>query len=255
MPRAVPEFETLVVPLGSTWVSLARARGVFERDVLPAHLARTRWYPERSAKAIQPTLTSAIPFCDIGDNRPWLAFFEADAARRDRRAMCCRCRSNGCASTASAIIRTRSPPCARARAKERCWMSPPIRSSSRCCCEICANRSTVEESEQGTAAGIPADQPASPTGRSAAGAHPRGRDRQSNSYGAGRQRLCRQDLSQARARHQSRDRDRPFPHRSRGLRQYAGPARQRRTDRRRRQRSAIGDRACLRRTIRATPGP
>ncbi len=76
VPRAVPEFETLVVPLNSTWVSLARTRGVFERDVLPGHLARTRWYPERSAKAIQPTLVSAIPFCDIGDNRPWLAFFE-----------------------------------------------------------------------------------------------------------------------------------------------------------------------------------
>ncbi|MBR0697611.1 maltose alpha-D-glucosyltransferase [Bradyrhizobium lablabi] len=75
-PRAVPEFETLVVPVNSTWVSLARERGVFERDVLPGHLARTRWYPERSAKAIHPTLASAIPFCDIGDNRPWLAFFE-----------------------------------------------------------------------------------------------------------------------------------------------------------------------------------
>jgi maltose alpha-D-glucosyltransferase/alpha-amylase len=75
-PRAVPEFETLVVPLGATWVSLARTRGVFEREVLPGHLARTRWYPERSAKAIQPTLTSAIPFCDIGDNKPWLAFFK-----------------------------------------------------------------------------------------------------------------------------------------------------------------------------------
>ena len=76
-PRAVPEFETLVVPVNATWVSLARERGVFERDVLPQHLARTRWYPERSAKAIQPTLVSAIPFCDIGDNRPWLAFFDA----------------------------------------------------------------------------------------------------------------------------------------------------------------------------------
>src|SRR6478752_3187071 len=54
--RAVPEFETLVVPLGATWVSLARTRGVFERDVLPGHLARTRWYPERSAKAIHPML-------------------------------------------------------------------------------------------------------------------------------------------------------------------------------------------------------
>jgi maltose alpha-D-glucosyltransferase / alpha-amylase len=76
-PTAVPEFETLVVPLGATWVSLARTRGVFERDVLPGFLARTRWYPERSPAAIRPTLTSAVPFCDIGDNRPWLAFFEA----------------------------------------------------------------------------------------------------------------------------------------------------------------------------------
>ncbi|MEH2482900.1 maltose alpha-D-glucosyltransferase/alpha-amylase [Nitrobacteraceae bacterium AZCC 2146] len=77
VPTAIPEFETLVVPLGATWMSLARTRGVFERDVLPAHLARTRWYPERSPKAIQAHLTSAIPFCNIGDNRPWLAFFEA----------------------------------------------------------------------------------------------------------------------------------------------------------------------------------
>jgi len=76
-PSAVPEFETLVIPLGATWMSLARTRGVFERDVLPGQLARTRWYPERSAEAIHPTLTSAIPFCVIGDNRPWLIFFEA----------------------------------------------------------------------------------------------------------------------------------------------------------------------------------
>jgi maltose alpha-D-glucosyltransferase/alpha-amylase len=76
-PSIVPEFETLVVPLGATWVSLARTRGVFERDVLPGFLARTRWYPEHSLDAIHPNLTSAIPFCDIGDNRPWLAFFEA----------------------------------------------------------------------------------------------------------------------------------------------------------------------------------
>jgi maltose alpha-D-glucosyltransferase/alpha-amylase len=80
-PTVVPEFETLVVPLGATWVSLARTRGVFERDVLPGFLARTRWYPERSPQQIHPTLTSAIPFCDIGDNRPWLAFFEATTER------------------------------------------------------------------------------------------------------------------------------------------------------------------------------
>jgi maltose alpha-D-glucosyltransferase/alpha-amylase len=75
-PSIVPEFETLVVPVNATWVSLARTRGVFEREVLPGYLARARWYPERSSKAIQPNLISAIPFCDIGDNRPWLTFFE-----------------------------------------------------------------------------------------------------------------------------------------------------------------------------------
>ena len=76
-PREVPEFETLVVPLGSTWVTLARTRSVFEHDVLPGHLARTRWYPEHKPENIRPMLVSAIPFCDIGDNRPWLIFFEA----------------------------------------------------------------------------------------------------------------------------------------------------------------------------------
>lgn len=75
-PRAVPEFETLVVPVNSNWVSLARERGVFERDVLPGFLARTRWYPENNPKQIRTTLTSAVPFSDIGDNRPWIAFFE-----------------------------------------------------------------------------------------------------------------------------------------------------------------------------------
>ncbi|HLJ01107.1 MAG TPA: maltose alpha-D-glucosyltransferase [Bradyrhizobium sp.] len=82
-PSAVPEFETLVVPVGATWVSLARTRSVFERDVLPEYLARSRWYPAHPASHIHPMLTSAIPFCDIGDNRPWLAIFEAteDAAR------------------------------------------------------------------------------------------------------------------------------------------------------------------------------
>jgi maltose alpha-D-glucosyltransferase/alpha-amylase len=84
-PSAVPEFETLVVPLNSTWVSLARTRGVFERDVLPGHLARTRWYPVHVPENIRPTLVSAIPFCDIGDNRPWLAFFETTQRNKTER--------------------------------------------------------------------------------------------------------------------------------------------------------------------------
>lgn len=84
-PTRMPEFETLVVPLGATWVTLGRTRGVFERDVLPPYLSRTRWFPERSPDAITTKMTSAIPFANHGDNRPWLAFFEwaqADAAIR-----------------------------------------------------------------------------------------------------------------------------------------------------------------------------
>src|SRR3569623_769199 len=52
-PRAVPEFETLVIPVGSTWVSLARERGLFERDVLPGFLSRPRWYPVHNPKHIK----------------------------------------------------------------------------------------------------------------------------------------------------------------------------------------------------------
>jgi maltose alpha-D-glucosyltransferase/alpha-amylase len=83
-PRTMQEFETLVVPLGSTWVSLARTRGIFEHDVLPGHLSRTRWYPEHRPAEIRPVLVSAVPFCDIGDNKPWIAFFEA--TQNDRKA-------------------------------------------------------------------------------------------------------------------------------------------------------------------------
>ena len=84
-PRTMQEFETLVVPLGSTWVSLARTRGIFEHDVLPGHLSRTRWYPEHRPAAIQPILVSAVPFCDIGDNKPWIAFFEVTQNDRKMR--------------------------------------------------------------------------------------------------------------------------------------------------------------------------
>src|SRR5438552_1713359 len=70
-------YEAVNVEAQSRSLSLlARTRGVFERDVLPGHLARTRWYPERSSASIHPTLTGALPFCDIGDNRPYLTFFE-----------------------------------------------------------------------------------------------------------------------------------------------------------------------------------
>lgn len=72
------EFETLVVPAGSTWVTLERTRGIFERDVLPVHLAKTRWFPQRSALAISTKVTSAIPFSNEGASRAWLAIFESE---------------------------------------------------------------------------------------------------------------------------------------------------------------------------------
>jgi len=84
-PTRMPEFETLVVPLGATWVTLERTRGVFERDVLPLYLSRTRWFPERSPSAINAKMTSAIPFSNLGDNRPWLAFFEWTQAGKSTR--------------------------------------------------------------------------------------------------------------------------------------------------------------------------
>jgi maltose alpha-D-glucosyltransferase / alpha-amylase len=72
----VPEFETLVVPAGSTWMTLSRTRLIFERDVLPSHLARTRWFPQRSAHEITTKLTMAVPFVEDGVSRPWLTVFE-----------------------------------------------------------------------------------------------------------------------------------------------------------------------------------
>jgi maltose alpha-D-glucosyltransferase / alpha-amylase len=78
------EFETLVVPAGSTWVTLERTRGIFERDVLPIFLAKARWFPHHTATGIITKVTSAIPFTNEGtavDNestsRSWLAIFES----------------------------------------------------------------------------------------------------------------------------------------------------------------------------------
>jgi maltose alpha-D-glucosyltransferase / alpha-amylase len=76
--RELTEFVTLVLPLNSTWVSLTRRHGLLEREVLPEFLARSRWFPERDQKKIQPTLVATVPFCNIGDNRPRLTFFEAN---------------------------------------------------------------------------------------------------------------------------------------------------------------------------------
>ncbi|MEO6945509.1 MAG: putative maltokinase, partial [Nitrobacter sp.] len=75
-PMIVPDYETLVVPFGATWMSLARTRLIFERDVLPSYLARSRWFPERSANAITARVPSAIPLTKDQISRPWLVIFD-----------------------------------------------------------------------------------------------------------------------------------------------------------------------------------
>jgi maltose alpha-D-glucosyltransferase/alpha-amylase len=81
----VPEFETLVIPAGSTWMSLSRTRRIFERDVLPVHLARSRWFPQRAAAAITTTVTAAVPFVGTDLSGPWLTLFEAATGGQLRR--------------------------------------------------------------------------------------------------------------------------------------------------------------------------
>jgi len=76
-PPLVPEYETLVVPPGATWTSLTRTRSIFERDVLPIYLARTRWFPERNAANISARVTAAVPLANEGIDRPWLILFNA----------------------------------------------------------------------------------------------------------------------------------------------------------------------------------
>ncbi len=58
---SAPEFETLVVTSG--WRSLlqGRTRAVLERDVLPAFLARRRWFAERGNLSISANISAAIP--------------------------------------------------------------------------------------------------------------------------------------------------------------------------------------------------
>jgi maltose alpha-D-glucosyltransferase / alpha-amylase len=80
-PEEAPtEFVTLVVPSNSTWMSLERTRGIFEREVLPGFLANRRWFPERDPNSIRPTLLAGIPFSEgDGDDRPWLTVLKAQS--------------------------------------------------------------------------------------------------------------------------------------------------------------------------------
>jgi maltose alpha-D-glucosyltransferase / alpha-amylase len=76
-PAIVPDFQTLVIPAGSTIATLPRTKAVFERDVLPSFLARSRWFPERSARAISTHVTGVVPLSSEAQSRPWLVLFEA----------------------------------------------------------------------------------------------------------------------------------------------------------------------------------
>ena len=124
-----------------------------------------RWYPERSAKAIQPTLTSAIPFCDIGDNRPWLALFRDDAARRHdalRAADADRMGALRPRALQSARAGRRAAGRARRHAARR-RHRPDLHRA------VAAQSAAIADGRRertGLAARIPADQHASPTSRS-----------------------------------------------------------------------------------------
>jgi maltose alpha-D-glucosyltransferase/alpha-amylase len=65
-------------PVDAIWFLQESSRIFFEQEVLPQHLSKTRWYPERSAKSIHLKLTSAISFGDA-NGLPWLAIFETTA--------------------------------------------------------------------------------------------------------------------------------------------------------------------------------
>jgi maltose alpha-D-glucosyltransferase/alpha-amylase len=72
------EVETLVIPSGSTWDSLGRTRGVFDREVLPAYLSRMRWFEGHGQSHITAAIAAIVPFADHSDNTavPWLAIVD-----------------------------------------------------------------------------------------------------------------------------------------------------------------------------------
>jgi maltose alpha-D-glucosyltransferase / alpha-amylase len=65
-------------PVDAAWSVQDSIRILFEQELLPQHLANTRWYPENSAKSIHLKYISAISFGDA-DDLPWLTIFETTA--------------------------------------------------------------------------------------------------------------------------------------------------------------------------------
>src|SRR5262249_3197985 len=63
-PPLAPEFETLVITSGPNPLAQGRTRHLFEHDVLPSFLARSRWFADRSARAITAKFLNSIALQD-----------------------------------------------------------------------------------------------------------------------------------------------------------------------------------------------
>jgi maltose alpha-D-glucosyltransferase / alpha-amylase len=79
-PSLVPEFETLVMAAGKPPLALHRTRTIFERDVLPSFLSRSRWFPDKGSSHVSARLRAAIPLGDR-DARLELAIVEGKSGR------------------------------------------------------------------------------------------------------------------------------------------------------------------------------
>ena len=146
--RAVPEFETLVVPLNATWVSLAR------------ETRRVRARCASGASGAYPLVSGAIGQGDPADagfggsflrhrRQPAVArLLRDDATRRHHALRAADADRMGALRPRALQSACALPPSARARAKARCSMWPPTRSSSRCCCETCANPSSSRKANR-----------------------------------------------------------------------------------------------------------
>ena len=182
-----------------------------------------RWFAEQGHAIDQPRRSSARSrSCDIGDNRPWLAFIEADASAARPRATCCRCTIEW-----ARFDRERYNPHAlaavRRGAREGTLLDvaaePDLhRAAARAIC----TRPRPSTNATG-AARVPADRrvlATQPVPRSPR--RPRGRDRAVEHA----RRWSTTDYvvkiyRRLRAGHQSGNRDRPLPDRRRRLRQHA----------------------------------
>jgi len=80
LPTLVPEFETLVLARGKSALAQQRTRTVFERDVLPAFLGRSRWFGDKGSAHITARLKAMIPLGDP-DGALELAIVEAKGRR------------------------------------------------------------------------------------------------------------------------------------------------------------------------------